>query len=289
MTIPLSLLYAPADRPERFLKALNSGAHAVIFDLEDAVAASKKEHARTQLREFFAWQENEFSEHGYEPHGGLPPVSIQVRINAHGTPWCLDDAALVADLPSCVGVRVAKVESATQVTDIAKTVGERNIFLLLETALGVERAYELATCHPRIAGMGLGEADLRSELGVSGERGLEYARSRIVYASHAAGVQPPSMAVYASVSDLDGLRDSCIAGKALGLLGRTAIHPRQLETIHEVFSPTAAEVEHAQQVIESVAQAQEIGSGTVVLADGTFLDAAMVNLARMTVRIAHRA
>lgn len=282
MSVPITLLYAPADKPERFLKALESGAHAVIFDLEDAVAAGRKDEARANLASFFA--DAELGPQGYLTSTGRS-VSLQLRINVRGSQWHAEDLALVRGLPASVGVRIPKATTAEQVVSIAQEVDERPVFLLLENALGVENALALATAHPQVAGLSLGEADLRSELGIQGDKGLEYARSRVVYASRAAGLEPPSMAVYASVSDLDGLAASCLEGKALGMLGRTAIHPKQLTTIVSAFMPSEAEIERARAVIATLGHAQGAGSGTAVLADGTFLDAAMVQLAKRTVAL----
>lgn len=283
-TAPLTLLYAPADRPERFEKALHSGADAVIFDLEDAVAANVKEAARENLAEYFSNAQSG-SAQGLATQTILDKVQVQVRINAVDSPWFEADLELVSSLPGEVGVRIPKAESAPVINAIAQRVPNRDLFLLLESAVGIENAFSLATANPQVKGISLGEADLRSQLGITGDRGLEYARSRAVYVAAAAGLEPPAMAVYASVTDLDGLAASCQEGKALGMFGRTAIHPKQLETIRAAFLPTANEVARAQEVVASMQTATEAGSGTVVLADGTFLDAAMVALAQRLVGI----
>lgn len=105
---------------------------------------------------------------------------------------------------------------------------------LIESPLGVESAFEIAS-----AGIGLGEADLRSALGVATAEHLGWQRARIVNAAAAAGLEPPAMSVYADVRDLEGLRASCEAGRASGFVGRAAIHPAQLPVIREAFTPSA--------------------------------------------------
>ena len=139
---------------------------------------------------------------------------------------------------------------------------------LVESAVGLEAAYAIATAHPAVAPIGLGGANLRSDLGVSADEGLLWARGRIVVAARAAGLPPRAMSVYANVSDLDGLAASCAAGRRLGFVGRSAIHPRQLPVIVEAFRPTADEVSRARELLAAVAEAQTRDSGTVVLPDG---------------------
>lgn len=268
----LTLLYVPGDRPERVAKALASAADVVIVDLEDAVAPGHKDAARTAMLVAL--------------DGVTRPV--QVRVNALGTPWHAADVAALADLPATVGARVPKVEAADDVVSLAAALPGRDLHLLLESALGVERAYELACASEQVAGIGLGEADLRSDLGVADETGLTFARSRVVLAARAAGLPAPAMSAYVNVRDLQGLRASCLAGRALGFLGRTAIHPAQLDVITEAFTPSAEEVERARAVVERVGSASAVGSGTVVLEDGTFLDVAMVEQARRVLAIAER-
>lgn len=270
---PMTLLYAPADRPERFHKALESGADAVIFDLEDAVSPNKKAQARVNLAEFFAASPG--------PWGN--EVRVQVRINASGSPWIAEDIALLNRLPIEIGARIPKAERCADIAAIAQQLPLRHLFLLLESAMGIEKAFDLATCSSQVKGISLGEADLRSQLGITGDQGLAYARSRIVYAAAAGNLDPPSMAVYASVNDVEGLTRSCLEGKELGMFGRTAIHPRQLEAIRAVFEPTDQEVAKAQEIVAAMASARRADQGTVVLADGTFLDVAMVASAQRIV------
>ena len=273
MRIPITLLYVPADQPNTVAKALASAADVVIIDLEDAVAPERKELARDGLPRIVE---------------GAGDRQMQVRVNAANTPWSDADLAIVATLPTAVGARLPKMVDPDQVHRIADSVGGRRLHLLVESALGVERAFVLATAHPLVASISLGEADLRSDLGLTSDRGLLWARSRIVNAARAAGLPAPTMSVYANVSDLVGLASSCAEGRELGFLGRTAIHPRQLETIAAAFRPTDAEVTAARAVLAAVASATESGRGALALEDGSFLDVAMVEGARKTLALAER-
>lgn len=272
---PLTLLYVPADRPDRVAKALVSASDTVLVDLEDAVAPSHKAEARANAARLLADL----------PAGRAIAGAVQVRINHTATPWHADDVAALAALPVEVGARVPKVESADEVRALAAALPGRSLHLLVESAVGVERAFELATASPQVASIGLGEADLRSDLRVDGDDGLTWARGRVVVAARAARLPPPVMSAYTRLRDPDGLAASCRAGRALGFCGRTAIHPGQLDTIREAFLPSAAEVAAAREVVERVGGAAVEGVGAVALEDGTFLDVAMVERARWVLEL----
>lgn len=261
---PITYLYAPADRPDVVVKALRSEADVVVVDLEDAVAASKKELARAGLEELL--------------RDTTRPV--QVRVNAVGTPWHEDDLAAISDLPPQVGVRIPDVRSVRDISSVHQTLPIRGLHPFVESAIGIERAFDIASANPQVFSLGLGEADLKSDLGVDGDEGLVYARSRIVIAARAAGLPAPAMSVYPRLGDDEGLEDSCRTGRALGFRGRAAIHPSQLDVIRRAFAPSPEEVARAREVIERVEAAEHAGSGVVVLEDGSFLDAAMVLGAR---------
>ncbi|MGK5676894.1 HpcH/HpaI aldolase/citrate lyase family protein [Micromonospora sp. URMC 106] len=268
----LTWLYVPGDRPDRFAKAVASGADAVILDLEDAVLADRKAYARQAVAEFLG-----------QPH----PVPVQVRVNELTGPDLDADLAAVAGRPGLSGLRLPKVESADAVAAVAARV-DAPLHPLIESALGLESAYAIAAADPAVASIGLGEADLRSDLGVDDDAGLAWARGRVVVAARAAALPPPAMSVYAHVADLDGLAASCALGRRLGFLGRAAIHPRQLPVIAEAFRPAEGEVARAEELLAAVAEAQTRSSGTVVLPDGRFADRAMVAAARRTVDLAAR-
>ncbi|MEU9123845.1 CoA ester lyase [Streptomyces sp. NPDC048506] len=158
------------------------------------------------------------------------------------------------------------------------------LYALLESALGIEHAFAIATAHPALRGIALGEADLRAELGVRDDAGLAWPRSRTVVAARAAGLAPPPQSVYPDVRDLDGLARSCARGRALGFLGRMAIHPRQLPVIEAAHLPSPEEVAAAEQVVSAAAAR----GGAQTLPDGRFVDAAVVAGARRVLALAER-
>jgi citrate lyase subunit beta/citryl-CoA lyase len=269
MTRPvITLLYVPGDQPARVAKALVSDADVVIVDLEDAVRPEAKAEARDNLASLLG---------GVDPSRGL-----QVRINALTTTWVDQDLAAVSALPSEVGVRIPKCEDPLALEDLDRRLGSRPLHLLVESALGVEMAYAVTQC-VGVASIGLGEADLRADLGVNEDAGLLWARSRVVNAAAAAGLPPPTMSVFPDVADLDGLRRSCEVGRGLGFLGRAAIHPKQLPVITEAFRPSEVDVARARELVAAAADAE---AGAVLTADGRFVDEAVLRQARRTLALA---
>lgn len=258
-------------------KALLSGADVVLVDLEDAVAPDRKAYARDATVELLA-------------DVAPGPTPVHVRINALDGPLAEADVRAVAGLPGLAGLRLPKANSAADVRRVARWAagaGGRSglaLYPILESALGVERAYEIATATPTVRGLALGEADLRADLGIRDESGLAWPRSRAVVAARAAGLAPPAQSVFTDVRDLDGLAASCERGRALGFLGRAAIHPRQLPVIEQAYLPTPAEIRAAEDIV----LAAVTDEGALALPDGRFVDAAVVAGARRTLELAGR-
>lgn len=242
----------PADRPDRVEKAIASAAHAVIVDLEDGVPPGAKGEARANLAALLSQPRDK---------------PVFVRVNARSD----DDLAALPGL-AIAGVIVPKVKRPADVPP-----GLR-VICLIESAAAVEAAYEIA-CAEGVAGIGLGEADLRSQ---TGALDVDWARARIVNAAVAAGLPRPPQSVYPHVRDLEGLAASCRRGRELGHLGSTAIHPAQLPVIEQAYLPSVEEVERARATIERL----QTGVGT--LGDGEFVDAAMLGAAQQVVALAER-
>jgi len=271
-----SYLYVPGNRPERFAKALGSAADAVVIDLEDAVPPQEKASARESVAQALR---------------SPPRGQIWVRVNAVASGLAGDDIAAAAS-PNLTGVRIAKVESADDVRYVASALASAGcgarIQCLIESALGLERIAELARADAAVSGVALGETDLAADLGTETDEGLHYARGRCVVAARAAGLAPPVQSVFVDVGDEDGLRRSTEAGRALGFVGRSAIHPRQLEVINDVFTPGAERVRDARELIEALERASDAGSSAFLLANGRFVDPAVVEAARRTLDLAAR-
>lgn len=240
----------------------------MIVDLEDAVAPDRKEYARAATAELLA-----------DPVTAAPDA-VPVHVRVHGE----DDIRALTHLPGLSGFRLPKITHAVSVHHVAAVAPGVPLYPLLESALGVEHAYSIASADPAVRGIALGEADLRADLGVREDCGLDWSRSRLVVAARAAALPPPAQSVFPDVRDLDGLWTSCVRGRGLGLLGRAAIHPRQLEVIERAFRPTAREIEAAEEIIAASA----VEAGALALPDGRFVDAAVVASARRTLAIAGR-
>ncbi|MFI7399958.1 HpcH/HpaI aldolase/citrate lyase family protein [Streptomyces sp. NPDC049541] len=271
---PLTWLYAPGDRPRVVAKALAAGADVVVIDLEDAVAPERKEYARAATAELLSAPQ---------------PVPVHVRVNALDGPLAFRDLEAVAGRPGLSGLRLPKVTSPEQIIRTAERStpggeGAPALYALLESALAVEHAHAIASAHPALRGIALGEADLRADLGVREDAGLDWCRSRIVVAARAAGLPPAPQSVHPDIRDLEGLAASCAHGRTLGFLGRAAIHPRQLPIIERAYLPTDREVEEAETIVKA-AMAQQ---GAQALPDGRFIDAAVVAAAHRTLSLARR-
>ncbi|ROO88272.1 citrate lyase subunit beta/citryl-CoA lyase [Actinocorallia herbida] len=262
-----SALYVPGDQPRKLAKAAGYGADSLIVDLEDAVAPPAKEAAREAVASWLA---------GGGASGG-PQVWIRINPGEAG----LADLAAVAH-PDVTGVCVAKAETVEGLGEVdAALAGFPGIALspILESAAAVLAAPALARA-PRVVRLQLGEADLKADLGVDpgpDERELLWARSQVVLASAAAGIAAPLGPVSTALADPEALRASSHALRRLGFHGRACVHPAQLPVVHEVFTPTGAELARARDLVARFAAA---GEGVVVDDRGRMVDEAVVRQAR---------
>lgn len=255
-----SRLYLPGNEPKYFINAGLHGPDGVILDLEDSVHPSEKDAARVLVR------------------NALRSVDFQgaermVRINPL-PPGHEDLEAVVPERPDVI--LIPKVESAEQVREvdadissIAGSAGPRPIWLMpiLETALGIERAFEIARSSERVAAVTLGLEDYAADIGVPKSAGGEeslYARMRAVNAARAAGVQPID-SVFGQVDDLEGLRRWCERSRRLGFVGMGCLHPRQIPVIHDAYNPGAAEIDKARRIVDAFERASAAGLGVVSL------------------------
>jgi citrate lyase subunit beta/citryl-CoA lyase len=250
-------LYVPGDRPDRFDKAVDSGAGMVILDLEDAVAPGAKAAA---LEAVTGWLRSRQAS----------STLIQVRVN----PDADHEIAAIRATGANVELRVPKVEGARQLDRCARFAEGLPLTALIESALGVENAAVIAA-HPAVTRIALGESDLASDLGTRDATVLDYARVRLLFAARAAGRPAPMLSAYPDIRDLDGLRADTERGRRLGWVGRTAVHPSQLAVIEEVFAPSQSEVEWARAVVTAI----ESG-GVATLPSGEMVDPAMLGRAR---------
>ena len=276
---PTTGLYVPGSRPDRFDKALATGAELLILDLEDAVAPEAKDAARASVVAWVARLLDVGDGERAVPHERPFPV-LQVRVNAVGTPWHDADLAALATLPAtateeAVEVRLPKVEGTDGLDDVVAAAGARPVTAILETACGVEAAGVVAA-HDGVTRLALGESDLRSDLGTGSgpdaEAAVTYARVRLLFAARAAGLDAPMLSAYPAIRDLDGLLLDTVRGRALGASGRVAIHPSQLPVIARAFAPNEDELAWAHAVVVGL---EESRGAVTRLPDGAMVDPAM--------------
>lgn len=257
-----SFLFVPGDRPERFVKALASGADAIIVDLEDAVLPASKDAARKAITEHF---------------GRKPASNVTVRVNAAGTAWHDDDLALCRNL-GIAAIVLPKAESATQI-DAAANTSAKLILPIVESALGLAKLDELAASQPVIRLL-FGNIDLALALDIrpgsdGGNRILDAARYHMVVASRAAARGAPVDGVHADFKDADGLARAAGFARDSGFGGMLCIHPAQCASVNVAFRPSDAEKAWAARVIA----AAEHNPGAFQL-DGQMIDAPVVARAR---------
>lgn len=248
-----SLLFVPGDRPERFDKAVATGADCVIIDLEDAVASGSKQQA---LGHALAWIEA----------GG----SAVVRVNAVGATW--HDHEIAALAATTALVMVPKSQSAGDLAAVADRLGGERVIALVETALGVRDA-DLVCSAPGVVRVALGNVDLSAELGVdpASHPALTYARGRLVVASAAAGIASPIDGVTTVLESADALAADLAVTRELGFGGKLCIHPRQVDAVNAALRPSDSEIVWARRIIEASA-----GSIGVSVFDGTMVDAPVI-------------
>jgi citrate lyase subunit beta/citryl-CoA lyase len=278
-----SRLYLPGNTPKL---ALNAGLHkgdGIILDLEDSVAPERKDEARILVRNTLR---------AVDFYG----AERMVRIN-QGERGLADLEMLI---PHHVNmVLLPKCENAEQVQLAGKRIRElrarhdirHNVWIMpiIESALGVMQAFEIAGASPGVAALAVGLEDYTADIGVqrtAGGRESFYARSTVVNAAKARGIQAID-SVFSDVSDMEALRENVLASKALGFDGMGCIHPRQIKVIHEAFAPGEAEILKAARIVEAFREAEKKGLG-VVAVGSKMIDPPVVKRALRTVALADK-
>jgi (S)-citramalyl-CoA lyase len=261
-----SLLFVPGNRPERFDKAIASGADIVCLDLEDGVQPDDKPFARAKVIDYLA--------------GSDPPCEIAIRVNSVRTLVGVRDIlALVEASTRPDLVIVPKAESADELTWVSGLLGESRtppgLIPLIETLKGVAHAQQIAAT-PATRLLGLGTADLAAEMGVTMDwEPMQLARLQTVQAAKRAGV-PAIDGAWLQLDDLEGLAEEARRSAALGYSAKVCLHPKQVGAVHLAFSPTAEQVEQARELIAAFEAA---GSG-VFQFRGRMVDLPVVAQAR---------
>ncbi len=263
-----SLLFTPANRPDRFLKALETKADGLVIDLEDAVSQKDKDSARLGLIEFLKTKPFE------KNNNKSRPFLVCVRINSIQTLAGLKDITALCESKIFPDALVfPKVEYAEEIKLYDKYFSlpecqNLSYMALIETAIGLENAYKIAHASPRLSGLTFGGADLAADLGA--ELSFEpmfYARSRIVQAAKSAGLCALDVP-FLDIHNDAGNKEEAERVKKMGYTGKYAIHPAQIETLYQVFTPSPEDLNRAQGIVDAYNQA----GGNVAEFNGKMID-----------------
>lgn len=278
-----SRLYLPGNTPSMML---NAGIHrpdGIILDLEDSVAPDRKAEARILVRNALC----QVDFYGAERMVRINQLPAGLKDLNEVVPYHLH----LVLLPKCE--HASQVEKVTErIQTLLKThKQQREIYLMpiIESALGVENAFDIATASDSVVAMAIGLEDYTADLGVSrteSGRESQYARTRLVNACKAAGIQPID-SVYSDVSNMEGLKKNVESSRELGFVGMGCIHPRQIPVIQEAFVPTEEEIEKATRIVEAFEEAAAHGSGVVALGS-KMIDPPVVKRAQRTLELARR-
>ena len=279
-----SMLFLPGNAPKMIINGNYLGSDAVIFDLEDAVAPDQKDAARLLVRNVLGSLE-------------FDRVETIVRINSIDTPyWQKDLEAIVPQKPDIIMLPKTGLARDVEVVDdyltaleekLGMEAGTVRLMPLIETALGIENAYFIASARKRVVALFLGAEDLTADLRCKRTkegREIDYARSRMVNAARAAGVDVYDTP-FTDVNDDEGIVADATYAKSLGFTGKASISPRHITAINTVFSPTKADIAYAYEVMDAIAEAKAQGKGAIALR-GKMIDAPIVARAQQTIAAA---
>ena len=279
-----SMLFLPGNNPNMLINGATLGADAIIFDLEDAVAPAEKDAARILVRNTMQYMD-------------LGRCEKIVRINSVDTAfWKADIDTIAPQKPDLILLPKAACADDIRLVDgyltevetrLGMTQGTIGLMPLIETAMGVENAYTIASAANRVKALFLGAEDLTADLQCQRTkegREIEYARTRLVVAARAAGVDVYDTP-FTDVNDDEGILTDAKLAKALGFTGKASISPRHVEVINSVFSPTLKEIDYAYEVMDAIALAKSQGKGAIAL-HGKMIDAPIVARAQRTIDMA---
>ena len=279
-----SMLFLPGNNPNMIINAGCLGSDAIIFDLEDAVAPAEKDAARILVRNTLRYTD-------------LSGCEVIVRINSVDTDyWRADLDAILPEKPNVILLPKSStpadvILADSYISELEEKLGLPNMSValmpLIETALGVENAFAIASSTKRVCAIFLGAEDLTADLRCKRTkegREIEYARTRLVVAARAAGVDVYDTP-FTDVNDDEGIVADAKLAKALGFTGKASISPRHVEVINQVFSPTLAEIDYAYEVMDAIALAKKQGKGAISLY-GKMIDAPIVARAEQTIAMA---
>lgn len=268
--LPRTYLFVPGTRPDRFAKALASGADCIVLDLEDAVAPDDKKLARDAIVHWFATA------------AAADRLRAIVRINDAASAWFADDLRALQAC-GCMQLLLPKAEEASQVAAVLAGVPGSRVLALIESARGVARVDDVAGAS-RVARLAFGTLDFALDMAIDiadDASGLAYAAGRIAIASRVAGLPPPIAGVTPQLEDAQRLLADFTRERLQGFGAKLCIHPSQVATIHAALQPSAQAIAWARHVLE--ADAASPGAARL---DGRMVDRPVVAQARRTLALA---
>ncbi|MBP1622995.1 MAG: citE 2 [Acidobacteria bacterium] len=279
-----SMLYIPGNNAAMIQQGGVYGADCVLLDLEDSISPAEKDSARILLKHTI-------------PAVDFYGAGVVVRINHQDTPFGYADLREIVPIQPD-GLRLPKIESAQQVLDVIRLIEEiedthrlphdrLTVEAMIETAVGVENALEIANASPRISAIAIGGQDLAADMGITlddGIRSLDYASQRIVMAAKAAHIDVMDT-VFVDIDDEESLRAAALHAKQIGFTGKAAINPRQIDVINEVFTPTDKEIADAIDIVAAYNRYMAVGIGVFAL-HGKMVDAPVVTRAQRILDLA---
>jgi len=270
-----SFLFCPATSERKVGKAFESAADAVIIDLEDAVAVNEKASARLALRDILA-----------------RPRSKPAYVRVNALPFCYDDLKQIA-LGGPEGIILPKAESESELKTVDWVLtqleaendrgsGSIELIPIIETAVGLAAADQIAKAVSRVRRLAFGAVDLALDMNLELDQetgALSHARFKIALASRLAGLDGPIDTAFVDIDALDHLRETTINARRMGYRGKCCIHPKQIEVVNAVFTASADEIDRARRIVAAFEDAERSGAAAVSL-DGLMIDYPVADKAR---------
>jgi len=279
-----TMLYIPGNNPAMLQQGGIYGADSLLLDLEDAVALNEKDSARILVKNMLK------SINYYD-------TEVCVRVNHLDTPFGIEDLEEIVPLqPDAIRFpKTETVEELKKLLDIIESIENKHnlphnkmtIHAMIETALGVQNVFEIAKYSKRVDAITIGGQDLTADMNIINSKdgsGIDLARKMIVMAAKANNIDAIDT-VFVDVNDEEGLKIETEYAKKIGFTGKAVINPRQIDIIHEVYTPTEAEIRRAFRIIKEFKKNKEAGIGVFAI-DGKMVDAPVVARARHTLDLA---
>ena len=267
-----SFIFCPGNKPDMIPKALRSGADMVCIDLEDAIIPEHKDISRVSTVKAF--------ENISVPYG----VETLIRINDVNSKEGKEDIqAILNSNNTASGLMLPKIQSVEEIINLEKQIKlankSLNLHIIIETNMGLQNAWNIAPSSSNIKSLLFGGVDMSADLGCNGDwLSLLYARSRVVHAAAGAGIDSIDVP-FLDLEDMGGMRNEAQKSKNLGFSGKGSIHPKQIESLNKVFTPSSEEITYANKVIKAFNEA----SDGLVVVDGKLIEKPVLRTALKTI------